>query len=135
MIGIVIVSHGNLGTALSESAEMIFGEKNDIVTVSISSISENVETFRDEIVSAIDKADKGNGVIVLTDLFGGTPCNLSISVAGTKNIEIVAGVNLPMVLKLLTIIEQEKILSLKEIAEFAKDSGKKQISVVSDFMV
>ena len=135
MIGIVIISHGNLGVALSESAEMIFGEKNDIVNVSISSISENAEVFRDQIVAAIDSADRGNGVVVLTDLFGGTPCNLAISIAGTRNIEIVAGVNLPMVLKLLSIRAQNKAPALKELAEFAKDSGKKQISVVSDFMV
>jgi PTS system mannose-specific IIA component len=132
MIGIVIVAHGELGRALADSAEMILGEKNEIVTVSIASISENVEKFRENILKAIDSANNGEGVVVFTDLFGGTPCNLSISTIGVKNVEIVAGVNLPMILKILTIKDQN--ISISEAANLAQEAGKKQITVVSELV-
>jgi PTS system mannose-specific IIA component len=134
MIGVVIVSHGNLGRSLAESAEMILGEKNDIFAISISSVSDNVEVFRKDILETIDKAETGNGVIVFTDLFGGTPCNLAISVFEVKNIEIIAGVNLPMVLKLLTLRSQNKDISIEDAAIAVENAGKRQISIVSDFV-
>ncbi|MDR0633293.1 MAG: PTS sugar transporter subunit IIA [Holosporales bacterium] len=134
VIGVVIVSHGNLGLSLAESAEMILEEKNDIFAVSISSVSDNAEVFRKNILEAIDRADTGSGVIVFTDLFGGTPCNLAISAFGVKNIEIIAGVNLPMVLKLLNLRNQNKDISIKEAVNCVETAGKKQISIVSEII-
>lgn len=131
MIGIVIVSHGDLGSAMIKSAELILGTQVGVFSVSVSSISLEVESFRHDIIEKIDEADNGEGVIVLTDLFGGTPSNISISLLGVKNIGIIAGVNLPMVLKLLTIRDQHKDLTISQASVVAAEAGKKQISVAS----
>jgi PTS system mannose-specific IIA component len=131
MVGIVIVSHGDFGKALIESAKMILEEENKIVPVSISNINQNVESYRVNIFKAIDEVDNGEGVIIFTDLFGGTPCNLSISTIDVRNVEIIAGVNLPMILKILTLDEKEKY-SLKKIANLVKEAGEKQIIIASE---
>ncbi|MDR1208259.1 MAG: hypothetical protein LBJ89_02815 [Holosporales bacterium] len=131
MIGIVIVSHGQLGTALVDSAEMILDRKCKIFTMSVSSISANVDQMRDELLNVIDQANEGKGVIILTDLFGGTPSNLSISALGIRNVEVVAGVNLPMLLKLLMLRDSCPEVSISEACMLAEEAGKKQISIAS----
>lgn len=131
MIGIIIVSHGELGEALIKSAEMIFENASRIFAISIASVSVEADSFRKKLLDTIDEADEGNGVIILTDLFGGTPSNLAISALGIKNIEIIAGVNLPMVLKLLTLREQIPNISLADASILVAEAGKKQISIVS----
>jgi PTS system mannose-specific IIA component len=131
MIGIVIVSHGKLGGALIKSAEMILARKEKIFSVSVSSVSTEIEEMRGSLLKTIDEANTGDGVIVLTDLFGGTPSNLAISALGIRDIEIIAGVNLPIVLKLLTLREQTPTLSLSDVCSQAAEAGKKQISIAS----
>lgn len=127
----MIVSHGKLGDALIKSAEMILERRENIFSISVSSVSTQVEEMRDDLLKAIDQANEGNGVIVLTDLFGGTPSNLSISALGIRQIEIIAGVNLPMVLKVLTLREQCPNIALNEACVIIEEAGKKQISIAS----
>ncbi|MDR1597527.1 MAG: hypothetical protein LBR89_01150 [Holosporales bacterium] len=131
MIGIVIVSHGQLGAALVESAEMILDRKERIYTVSVSSVSAKIDQMREDLLLVIDQANEGDGVVILTDLFGGTPSNLSISTLGIRDVEVVAGVNLPMVLKLLTLRERCNGLRPSEACILAEEAGKKQISIAS----
>lgn len=131
MIGVVVVGHGGLGAALLESASMILGPQMSVFSVSISSLSIQMEGVRQELLSVIDQADQGEGVLLLTDLFGGTPSNLAISTLGIRKVEVIAGVNLPMLLKALTLREQEPVLSLQEICRLSEEAGKRQISVVS----
>ncbi|MDR0631243.1 MAG: hypothetical protein LBF66_01575 [Holosporales bacterium] len=131
MIGIVIVSHGQLGAALVDSAEMILDKKCKIFSMSVSSVSAQVDKMRDDLLTIIDQANEGRGVIILTDLFGGTPSNLSISALGIRNVEVVAGVNLPMLLKLLMLRESCPEVALGEACMLAEEAGKKQISIAS----
>jgi PTS system mannose-specific IIA component len=135
MIGIVVVSHGQLGKALVDSAEMILQEKvKNVLCFSISSITTRINEMRDELLCCIDQVKEDQGVIVLTDLFGGTPSNLSISLLGIRPVEVIAGVNLPMLLKLLTLRDQCPGLDLKDACILAEEAGKKQISIASDFI-
>jgi PTS system mannose-specific IIA component len=99
--------------------------------MSVSSISAKIDQMRDDLLKVIDQANEGNGVIILTDLFGGTPSNLSISALGIRNVEVVAGVNLPMLLKLLMLRESCLEVSLGEACMLAEEAGKKQISIAS----
>jgi PTS system mannose-specific IIA component len=131
MIGIIIVSHGQLGQGLIESAEIILGNKKNILAISLSGKTEFIEQMRNKLIEEIDKIDEGQGVVLLTDLFGGTPCNLSLSVLGVRKIEIIAGVNLPIVLKLLTVRDSYPNISLNDACVLAEESGKKQISIAS----
>lgn len=135
MLGVVIVTHGDLGSALIHSAEMIFGETAPyIYAVSIASISVEADTFRQTLLDTIDRANSGDGVVVLTDLFGGTPSNLSISALGVKNIEIIAGVNLPMVLKALALCSQDQPVRLADATVLIEEAGRRQISIVSQLI-
>src|SRR5947208_13085230 len=104
MIGGVIVTHGQLANELVSAAEMIVGEIHHITPVSIG-WHDDVDVNREEIERAIQRVDSGSGVLLLTDMFGGTPTNISASLLGEAAVEIVTGVNLPMVIKLAT---QEK---------------------------
>lgn len=131
MVGIVIVSHGDFGTALIRSAELIFEHPVKVFPVSISSLTVPVSNLRNDLLAVIDQANEGDGVLVLTDLFGGTPSNLSISALGVRPIEIIAGVNLPMVLKALSLREQFPAMSLTEVSGLVEEAGKKQISIAS----
>ena len=92
MIGILLLTHGPLGKALLETLESIVGPQQQIECFSIYQ-SDNAEVIRDELNKSIDKLNSGNGVVILTDMFGGTPSNLAMSVLGTKSIEVIAGVN------------------------------------------
>ncbi|GHS91504.1 hypothetical protein AGMMS49949_02020 [Alphaproteobacteria bacterium] len=135
MIGIVIVTHGNLGEEMMNSAAMILGETaKTVFSVSVSSVSAKIEEMRDNLLSVIDEAEEGQGAVVCTDLFGGTPSNLSISILGIRNVEVIAGVNLPMLLKLLTLREQCPSLDLKDVCVLAEEAGKKQISIASNLI-
>lgn len=131
MFGIVIASHGTLGQALIESAEMILEEKSLIQAVSVSNLSVDPEKFQENLLEAVDQASAGVGVIIFTDLFGGTPCNLAVSVMGLRPVEIIAGVNLPMILKAIDLRNQNNVMSLNQIAVSIEKAGQKQISIVS----
>lgn len=130
MIGVLITTHGNLGNELIKAAELIKGPLNSLLHVSIDQ-TKGVEDLKKEIGNAIKKLDKGEGVLILTDLFGGTPSNISLSFMKDGKVEVVTGVNLPMLLKLS---EFKEGMSLKEFACFIKDYGKKNISLASEIL-
>jgi PTS system mannose-specific IIA component len=130
MIGGVIVTHGQLANELVSAAEMIVGEIHHITAVSIG-WHDDVDVAREEIDRAIKRVDMGAGVLVLTDMFGGTPTNIAASFLGEVNMEIVTGVNLPMVIKLAT---QDQEYKISEMAERVRDEGQQQIHLASDIL-
>jgi len=130
MIGALITTHGNLGNELIKAAELIKGPLNDILHVSVDQ-TKNVEDIKKEISNAIKKLDKGKGVLVLTDLFGGTPSNISLSFIKEGKVEVLTGVNLPMVLKLSEVKED---ITLREFACLIKNYGEKNIMLASEIL-
>ena len=130
MIGAVIVTHGQLANELVSAAEMIVGEIHHIMAVSIG-WHDDVDVARQEIERAIQRVDAGNGVLLLTDMFGGTPTNIAASFLGQAPVEIVTGVNLPMVIKVAT---QEKDEPLAELARRVCDEGQRQIHLAGDIL-
>jgi PTS system mannose-specific IIA component len=130
MIGGVIVTHGQLANELVSSAEMIIGEIHNIIPVSIG-WHDDVDVAREEIERAIQRADRGNGVLLLTDMFGGTPTNIAASFLGQASVEVVTGVNLPMVIKLAT---QDSTQQLEELARKLRDEGQQQIRLAGDIL-
>jgi len=130
MIGVLITTHGNLGNELIKAAQLIKGPLNDILHVSIDQ-TKDVEELKKEIGNAIKKLDKGRGVLILTDLFGGTPSNISLSFMKEGKVEVLTGVNLPMLLKLSELKED---MTLRESACFIKEYGQKNISLASEIL-
>jgi len=130
MIGAVIVTHGQLANELVSAAEMIVGEMNHITAVSIG-WHDDVDVAREEIERAIQRVDTGGGVLILTDMFGGTPTNIAASFLGPAPVEVVTGVNLPMVIKLAT---QQADETLPEFARRVRDQGQQQIHLASDIL-
>ncbi len=130
MIGTLITTHGNLGYELIKSAELIKGPLEDIMYICIDQTS-NVEDVKKEINNAIKKLDKGKGVLILTDLFGGTPSNISLSFIKEEKVEVLTGVNLPMMLKLS---EAQKDITLREFASLIKSYGEKNIMLASEIL-
>ena len=122
-IGGVIVSHGRLANELLTAAEAVVGELNHIAAVSIG-WHDDVELAKNEISRAIKKVSSGSGVLLLTDMFGGTPTNVSAMFIKENEIEIVTGVNLPMVVKLAS---QHNEMSLSEMAKVVEEQGKQAI--------
>ena len=129
MIGVVIVSHENIAKEFLKVLEHIVGKQDRAFAVSIFP-DDDMEKKRNQILESVKKAETGNGVIVLTDMFGGTPSNLALSVMKDEKIEVVAGVNLPMLIKMMSL---RKKLTLKEVIKKSQDSGRKYISVASAF--
>lgn len=131
MIGIVIVTHSHLGDALIDAAEFIIGTRPDnIVSVSIN-LNEDVDKLREKIAKGIKKVDQKKGVLILTDMFGGTPSNLSYSFLEEGRVEVISGVNLPILIKAMN--TQEKV-DLGEFAESLEAFGKKSISLASGIL-
>ncbi len=130
MIGVLITTHGNLGNELIKAAELIRGSLKGIIHVSIDQ-TKGVEDLKKEISTAIKKLDQGRGVLILTDLFGGTPSNISLSFLKEGKVEVITGVNLPMLLKLPDIREG---MVLKEFAQVVKEYGIKNISLASEIL-
>jgi PTS system mannose-specific IIA component len=130
MIGGVLVTHGQLANELVSAAEMIVGEIHHITAVSIG-WHDDVDVAREEIERAIQRVDTGSGVLLLTDMFGGTPTNLAATFLGQAMVEVVTGVNLPMVIKLAT---QDKDSELADLARRVRDQGQKQIHLASDIL-
>ncbi|MEM9331579.1 MAG: PTS sugar transporter subunit IIA [Pseudomonadota bacterium] len=127
MIGVVVVTHGKLGVEFRKALEHVVGPQEAFETVCIEA-EEGMEAKREEISKAIDVVDAGSGVIIVTDLFGGTPSNMSISLMNEKNVEVIAGANLPMLVKLATARTSG---ALTEVAEIAQEVGRKYIHVAS----
>lgn len=130
MIGTLITTHGNLGDELIKSAEMIKGPLENILHINIDQ-TKNLEDVKKEISAAIKKLDKGRGVLILTDLFGGTPSNISLSFIKEEKVEVLTGVNLPMILK---VSEAKEGMTLKEFASLIKGYGEKNILLASDIL-
>jgi mannose PTS system EIIA component len=129
-IGGVIVSHGKVANELLAAAETVVGKLNHIGAVSID-WNDDVETAKSEISRAIKTVSQGNGVLLLTDMFGGTPTNISAMFLADGDIEVVTGVNLPMVIKLAT---QHKETSLSEMAKEVEEQGKQAIYRASELL-
>ena len=130
MIGVVVVTHGQLATELVNAAETIVGDQPGFAAVSIG-WHDAVELARDEIAEAIARVDSGSGVIVLTDMFGGTPSNLAITFLAETRVEVITGVNLPMLLKLAGTRE---VADLRELARRIREDGRTGIWVASDLL-
>ncbi|MGA1867036.1 MAG: PTS sugar transporter subunit IIA [bacterium] len=130
MIGIIIVAHGNLAQAFLQTMEMIIGPQEGFEIISIDSI-DKFEQARQDLEQAIRRVDSGSGVIILTDMFGGTPSNLSLSFLKEKKIEVVTGINLPMLLKLPSLRESHELEDLKTII---CRYGREKIVVASDLL-
>jgi mannose PTS system EIIA component len=130
VIGVVVVTHGQLATELVNAAETIVGDQARIGAVSIG-WHDTVELAREEIAQAIARVDSGSGVIVLTDMFGGTPSNLAITFLAEGRVEVITGVNLPMLLKLAGTRE---VADLRELARRIREDGRTGIWVASDLL-
>jgi mannose PTS system EIIA component len=130
MIGGVIVTHGQLANELVSAAETIVGEIHHITAVSIG-WHDDVDVAREEIERAIQRVDDGSGVLLLTDMFGGTPTNIAATFLGQASVEVVTGVNLPMVIKLAN---QDKTEQLGELARKVRDQGQQNIYLASDIL-
>lgn len=127
MIGLVIVTHGQLAKELRHATEHVVGPQDKLATICIGP-DDDMERRRDEIRAAVKTVGADNGVILLTDMFGGTPSNLAISMLSPGKVEVVAGVNLPMLIKLS---EARATSNLAEAAEKAQDAGRRYIAIAS----
>ncbi len=127
MIGMVLVAHGKLAAEFRAALEHVVGPQKQIASISIGA-EDDMEQRRKDIIDAVKTVDTGDGVVVLTDMFGGTPSNLAISVMNGGQIEVVAGVNLPMLIKLTSIRDTT---SLEQAVVQAQDAGRKYIYIAS----
>ncbi|MFN3958579.1 MAG: PTS sugar transporter subunit IIA [Parvularculaceae bacterium] len=127
MIGLVIVTHGRLAEDFVAAVEHVVGPQSAIETVAIAA-DDDMERRRSDILAAARRVDDGGGVIILTDMFGGTPSNLAISVMARANAEVIAGVNLPMLIKLAQVRADKP---LKDAVAAAHEAGRKYINVAS----
>ena len=130
MVGIIIISHCKIAEELLKAAYLILGEIPACLGIGISA-DEKLEKIAERLEQAVSQVDEGDGVLILTDLFGGTPSNVSLSFLQEKKVEVVSGVNLPMVLK-IGVGRLNK--DLKEVVRIARDAGRKNISVASEIM-
>ena len=130
LLGMVLVTHGRLAEEMVHAMEHVVGPQRGIATVCIGP-NDNMETRRREIAAAIRAVDEGRGVIMLTDLFGGTPSNLAISLLENGRTEVIAGVNLPMLIRLES---ARKAMDLRAAVIAAKEAGQKYISVASEML-
>ena len=130
MIGVVLVTHGQLAEEFRHAVEHVVGPQEQMEAVAIGA-DDDIEQRRKDIIAAVAKVETGSGVIVLTDMFGGTPSNLAISVMETGRVEVVAGMNLPMLIKLSSVRKGDDIALAVEQAQTA---GRKYINVASQLL-
>ncbi len=130
MIGLVFVTHGNLAREFVAAMEHVVGPQNNVECVCIGP-DDDMEERRQEILQKAKSVDGGDGVLLLTDMFGGTPSNLAMSVIGHGNFDVIAGANLPMLIKLAT---ARKDMALSECVVCAQEAGKKYINVASQLL-
>jgi PTS system mannose-specific IIA component len=130
MIGMVLVTHGRLANELIAALEHVVGPQENVAAVCIGP-DDDMEERRAEILASTKKMDTGDGVVLLTDMFGGTPSNLAISVMDNANVEVIAGVNLPMLIKLASVREQQP---LAEAVAAAQEAGRKYINIASQLL-
>ena len=130
MIGLVLVTHGRLAVEFVTAMEHVVGPQSAVATICIGP-DDDMESRRGDIASAISSVDEGRGVIILTDLFGGTPSNLAISLMEPKRIEVIAGVNLPMLIRLE---RARRTMNVVDAVAAAREAGRKYISVASEVL-
>jgi len=130
MIGMVLVTHGRLADELIGALEHVVGPQSHVRAVCIGP-DDDMEQRRGEILSSANEVDDGDGVVLLTDMFGGTPSNLAISVMDKANVEVIAGVNLPMLIKLASVRETE---TLSDAVLSAQEAGRKYINIASQLL-
>jgi mannose PTS system EIIA component len=130
MIGLVLVTHGRLAVEFITAMEHVVGQQEAIAAICIGP-DDDMESRRAEIADAIASVDKGRGVIILTDLFGGTPSNLAISLMETGRVEVIAGINLPMLIRLEG---ARRTLTVVAAVAAAREAGRKYISVASEVL-
>ena len=130
MIGMVLVTHGCLATEFRAAMEHVVGPQKQVATITIGP-EDDMEKRRGDIMAAVNSVESGQGVILLTDMFGGTPSNLAISVMNGAKVEVVAGINLPMLIKLASVRD---CVSLEQAVAQAQDAGRKYIYVASKFL-
>jgi mannose PTS system EIIA component len=130
MIGMVLVTHGHLATEFRAALEHVCGPQSQLATISIGP-EDDMELRRKDIIDAVAAVNSGAGVVILTDMFGGTPSNLAISVMDGAQVEVVAGVNLPMLIKLASVRDEA---SLEQAVTQAAEAGRKYIYIASKIL-
>jgi PTS system mannose-specific IIA component len=130
MIGLVLVTHGRLAEEFVSATEHVVGPQEAMRSICIGP-DDDMERRRADILEAVDAVNQGDGVVVLTDMFGGTPSNLAISIMDKADVEVIAGVNLPMLIKLATVREDK---GLAESVACAQEAGRKYINVASQLL-
>jgi len=130
MIGMVLVTHGRLAAEFIAALEHVVGPQRSIAAICIGP-EDDMEQRRQDILRSVREVDQGNGVVLLTDMFGGTPSNLAISVMDSGKIEVIAGVNLPMLIKLASLRQTE---TLADAVRGAQEAGRKYINVASQLL-
>jgi len=130
MIGLVLVTHGSLATEFVVAMEHVVGPQQQIETICIGP-EDDMEVRRADIAAAVSRVNDGAGVILLTDLFGGTPSNLAISLLKAGEIEVIAGINLPMLIRLES---ARKVMDVRQAVAAAREAGQKYISVASELL-
>lgn len=130
MIGMVLVTHGRLAVEFIAALEHVVGAQDNVAAVCIGA-DDDMEQRRQDILAAVAEVDNGDGVVVLTDMFGGTPSNLAISIMKEAKVEVIAGINLPMLIKLAGLREG---YTIDDAVTQAQESGRKYISVASSLL-
>ena len=130
MIGMILVTHGKLAEHFIDAMEHVVGKQEGVATICIGP-NDDMEQRRQDIADAISRVDTGDGAIILTDLFGGTPSNLAISLLDTGRIEVIAGINLPMLIRLAG---ARKSMNVVEAVQAAQIAGRNYITVASEFL-
>ena len=130
MIGLVLVTHGNLAKEFLSAMQHVVGQQPQVDTVCIGP-DDDMEMRRNEIMEKVNQTNSGEGVILLTDMFGGTPSNLALSIMDRANVEILAGINLPMLIKIATL---RKDNNMRATVDGAQEAGKKYITAASQLL-
>ena len=130
MIGMVLVTHGRLAEEFVAATEHVVGPQGQVRAISIGP-DDDMEQRRDDILKAVAEVETGSGVILLTDMFGGTPSNLAISVMDKASVEVIAGINLPMLIKLASVRSDD---DMEKAVTAAQESGRKYINVASHLL-
>jgi len=130
MIGLILVTHGKLAEEFVHAMQHVVGRQDAVATVCIGP-NDDMEARRREIADAVKSVDAGSGVIILTDLFGGTPSNLAISLMKAGKVEVIAGINLPMLIRLA---KARTCMTLGKAIEAARDAGRNYITIASEFL-
>ncbi|MES2907016.1 MAG: PTS sugar transporter subunit IIA [Pseudomonadota bacterium] len=131
MIGLVLVSHGRLADEFRSALEHVVGPQRQLIAIGMG-VDDDIESVRASLLSAAKKVESGSGVIIVTDMFGGTPSNVAISIMNDGPFEVIAGMNLPMLVKLAK-LRSEK--NMAELVDAAQEAGRKYIRVASQVLV